>query len=169
MNACPVDECGGQLYGFTGYCNKHYRRVRRHGDPRVMKRAPNGAGSLHADGYIRINRTHGGPRPLHLLIVERVLGHALKRGQEVHHVNGKRDDNRHSNLVVCPDRAYHQLLHLRQRALEEGGNANYRRCCYCRKWCDTNELACHGGTVYLHATCRRAAYARKVEQRRTRA
>lgn len=64
------------------------------------------------------------------------LGRTLPNGAEVHHVNGDPSDNRPTNLVVCEGVRYHKLLHYRQRALAESGNANHMRCSICKKWGD---------------------------------
>ena len=60
----------------------------------------------------------------HVLVASKALGHALPKGSDVHHVNGDKKDNRPSNLVICQDRAYHFLLHVRQRTIKAGGNPN---------------------------------------------
>jgi hypothetical protein len=65
--------------------------------------------------------TSGGKR-LHVQIAAAALGRTLPRGAEVHHVNGDKWDNRHSNLVICQDRAYHALLHRNLRILRAGGD-----------------------------------------------
>jgi hypothetical protein len=65
----------------------------------------------------------------HILVAEQVLGKSLPIGAEIHHVNGIKTDNRPSNLVICQDRAYHLLLHMRTRVLRAGGNPNTDRLC----------------------------------------
>lgn len=65
----------------------------------------------------------------HVRIAESVLGKRLPVGAEVHHVNGNGRDNRNQNLVICQDRRYHKLLHMRQRIRDAGGNPNTDRVC----------------------------------------
>lgn len=82
----------------------------------------------------RARSVGNGHRLEHILIAEKALGKSLPKGAEVHHVDGNGRNNAPENLVVCPDRAYHALLHVRQRALEESGDANNRKCMICKQW-----------------------------------
>lgn len=70
----------------------------------------------------------------HVRVAERTIGRSLPEGAHVHHVDGNRLNNEPSNLVVCPDARYHNLLHYRQRALEATGDANAVYCRYCKQW-----------------------------------
>jgi hypothetical protein len=79
--------------------------------------------------YVQVWRVGGGGDLEHRVIVARVLGHPIPAGVEIHHVNGDRRDNRHSNLVVCQDKAYHKLLHVRARIKAAGGNPNTDAVC----------------------------------------
>lgn len=65
----------------------------------------------------------------HVLIAERAVGHVLPDGVEVHHVDGNGLNNANTNLVVCQDKAYHKLLHVRARVLSVGGDPNTQRIC----------------------------------------
>jgi hypothetical protein len=69
----------------------------------------------------------------HRHIAEAVLGKSLHPDTEIHHVDGNGKNNAHSNIVICPNHAYHMLLHRRQRALNECGNANWLPCAFCRQ------------------------------------
>lgn len=100
--------------------------------------------------YLRLRKPKG-PRPLrskyrfvndgadssltaHKALVERILGKPLPVGAEIHHVDGDGHNNDPRNLVVCPDHAYHALLHRRQEALGACGNADWLRCVFCGNW-----------------------------------
>lgn len=49
------------------------------------------------------------------------LGKSLPTKAVVHHMNEDKLDNRPENLVICPDQAYHMLLH---KLLREAQNKN---------------------------------------------
>ena len=70
----------------------------------------------------------------HALVAERALGRALRDGEEVHHFDGNPKNNAPTNLVICPSRSYHMLLHMRQRALDACGNADWLPCYFCKKY-----------------------------------
>ena len=70
----------------------------------------------------------------HRVLIETLRGLHLPQNAEIHHVNGNGRDNRHSNLVVCQDRAYHWLLERRTRALKACGDAGAIRCNYCKEY-----------------------------------
>ena len=139
-----------------GYCNRHYRRLLSNGDPSdgALQRRQGGEG-WYINGYHYI--THNGERrPAHVVIVEEAIGRRLKGDELVHHRNGVKDDNAPTNLVLCPDQAYHLLLHQRMRALNACGNANWRRCAFCKQYDDVSNLTVRS-TGYHHAQCA-AAY-----------
>jgi hypothetical protein len=70
----------------------------------------------------------------HTLIAEKALGRALPKDAEIHHLDGNGKNNSRSNLVICPDHAYHALLHKRTKALDACGNANWLKCVLCHRW-----------------------------------
>lgn len=84
--------------------------------------------------YIRISGHRKYAVREHTVIVEKVLGKRLPSEAEVHHVDGNKSNNSHSNLVVCPDIPYHKLLHRRTEALAACGNANWIKCRFCKQY-----------------------------------
>lgn len=69
---------------------KGYRMVRAQGHPRARK-----------NGYVLE----------HILVAEKMLGRPLKPGEEVHHLNRDRADNRPENLQVFCSHSEHWALH----------------------------------------------------------
>jgi len=47
----------------------------------------------------------------HRLVAEEKLGRRLRLGEEVHHLNEDKQDNRPENLEVVPDKAHHGVRH----------------------------------------------------------
>lgn len=92
----------------------------------------------------------------HVLVCEMAIGKFLPKGALPHHVNESKSDNRNANLVVCHDRAYHNLIHKRMRALRECGHADWHRCKFCHKWEDPEKLYVmeqKGETAAYHRDC----------------
>lgn len=101
--------------------------------------------------------TDGQRRYSHRAIVERALGKPLPLGAQVHHVDGDRFNNAKANLVVCPDQAYHSLLHFRERARRETGSPNSWRCDLCSEWIVPGSLDRLGRQgCSRHKSCNRA-------------
>src|SRR5579862_7979123 len=77
------------------------------------------------DGYKR----GAGGRYAHVMVAERALGRRLPAGAVVHHVDGNPANNAAKNLVICPNQAYHLLLHARQRIVDAGGSPAQQKIC----------------------------------------
>lgn len=71
----------------------------------------------------------------HVVIAEMALGKPLPPDAVIHHVNEVQSDNRRHNLVICPNNAYHRLLHTRIRIMRAGGNPNTQKICSRCKQC----------------------------------
>ncbi len=98
----------------------------------------------------------------HILIAEQALGKYLPGGAVVHHVNGIKTDNKPSNLVICPDQAYHLLLHQRQRALKACGDPTARKCWICKEHSvDVRQ----GGHSFYHPSCQTTYYKEQQKKR----
>jgi hypothetical protein len=128
-------------------CSVHYKRHRRYGDPNVQRHASPGMGHFPAEGYAHV--VLGGKlRLYHRVVAARALGRQLPPGCEVHHFDGNPANQAADNLVICPDRAYHMLLHRRQRALDACGHANWRKCAKCKSWDDPSRLTICATAAY---------------------
>lgn len=82
----------------------------------------------------------------HLLVAEKAMGRHLPPGAQVHHVDECKSNNASSNLVICPDTAYHALLHRRMRAFAATGNPDAVRCDYCKSYDRQDEI--HRRSLY---------------------
>lgn len=100
---CVVDGCNKNQEYSIGFCSRHYHKYKRYGDPtlgREMIPARKGSGSLRKrDGY-RTNYVKGKAILEHRWVMEQHLGRSLLPHENVHHINGVRDDNRLENLEL---------------------------------------------------------------------
>ncbi len=65
----------------------------------------------------------------HILVVERAFGRPVEAKHPIHHFDLDRANNANTNLVLCEDTAYHQILHIRQRIVARGGDPNLDKIC----------------------------------------
>jgi len=118
------------------YCGKEFGRIRRcngiGGRIRFCSRTcSNNANSKYlvkertrhkTQGYISIRKpehpnNYGGRVREHRLIMEKMIGRYLKKGEIVHHINYIEDDNREENLFLCKEGENHYKIHKLSRFL----------------------------------------------------
>lgn len=169
MRTCNVPECG-RKHKALGFCKKHYEAHQRGNNLGVEATYANrikGTGSISTLGY-KVHTVMGNVIYEHRMLAEKILGRPLKTKERVHHINKIRSDNRPENLVICPDDAYHKLLHLRQEAYDCCGNADWRRCKHCREYSALTKLlnvASSKYPQYAHSSCH-AGYRKLARERK---
>jgi len=108
---CSVDGCD-VVVTCLGLCRSHYYRLKRYGDAKksknVMVRKLGEGKEWHNSpaGYIvRYEPTNPNAGPNgqvyeHRHVMSQRLGRPLRKGENVHHRNGKKHDNRPENLEI---------------------------------------------------------------------
>ena len=122
---CSVEACNRPAKT-RGLCTAHYQRT-LDGKPLDTPLRNYGVGR-HIDpkGYVVIHVAGNRYVGEHRLVMEARIGRPLKRGETVHHKNGKKDDNRTGNLELWasshpPGQRVSDLLAWAREILDEYG------------------------------------------------
>lgn len=109
------------------------------------------------DGYRVLSRGKSAVVLEHVAVAERALGRPLPPGVQVHHVDENKSNNGPGNLVICPDQAYHELLHIRQAAMDATGDPDKRKCKFCKEYDDVANMRPRSterpNPSYVHLSC----------------
>lgn len=123
---CMMDGCESATRAH-GYCGMHLFRFKKYGDPGIDGKIRSGGARFKTTtGYIRVhkpdhpNASSDGTALEHRLVMSEVLGRPLEDWENVHHINGIRDDNRPENLElwVKPQPAGQRALDLARWVVE---------------------------------------------------
>lgn len=103
---CVMEDCTNKHLA-KGFCSKHYRAFKAWLDKdRSVEYRSQQKPSKDKNGYVLLympdhpNASVNGQYSQHRLIMEQKLGRHLVKGENVHHKNGIRNDNRPENLEV---------------------------------------------------------------------
>lgn len=99
VTPCSLEGCGKKAH-LSGLCVMHYQRKRRGVPIDAPQRREVGTGTRDRNGYVRIPQADGTTVAEHRLVMEQILGRPLRERENVHHINGVRDDNRPENLEL---------------------------------------------------------------------
>lgn len=102
---CIIDGCSKKVFNVNRMlCHAHYNRWYRHGDPLGGK--IKGKPYSDKNGYMWLykpdhpNAKTNGLVAVHQMVMADILGRSLLPGENVHHKNGIRSDNRPENLEL---------------------------------------------------------------------
>jgi len=110
--------------GLKGICKANSGSFKKGDFAREKHPRWNGGRRETVNGYIMVN-VPGHPKAYrnevyeHIVVAEKKLGRYLEKGENVHHINGIKYDNRPENLVVCKTWAEHQEHHRKYKHYEE--------------------------------------------------
>lgn len=101
---CKIEGCDNP-HSCKGYCKRHYDRISKGYDPHAPWPSPGewGAWKISRQGYVNRYRKVNSKTEVqvqHREVMKEILGRDLLEGENVHHINGVRHDNRPENLEL---------------------------------------------------------------------
>jgi hypothetical protein len=92
----------------------------------------------------------------HIVVCEEILRKPLPMNAVIHHMDENRRNNKKDNLVICQDRSYHTLLHIRLRSLMATGRTDLLLCTICKKYLEKESflIDISKSSRSRHSTCK---------------
>lgn len=104
VKECALEGCTRKAPAHK-WCDMHQHRVDKFGEPGPVERLtakPGEARRIDSNGYVVVSDYKGrkGGALEHRVVMMEHLGRELSRQEQVHHINGDRQDNRLENLEL---------------------------------------------------------------------
>lgn len=102
---CRFDDCSRPQYSDRGWCSAHDKQWQKYGSVKPVGHR-RGRPRLQRSGYVQVtdwehpNANSAGRVLEHVMVMTEMLGRPLVPGENVHHKNGVKHDNRAENLEL---------------------------------------------------------------------
>lgn len=129
---CSISDCNNLKYksGSHGYCQAHYYRYWRYGDPLFSPLGKKwGEQHINCDGY-RLIYINGKEYKEHRYVMEQHIGRKLLSTEIVHHIDGNKLNNSIDNLKIVNSVSKHLSKY----------KYNNIRCLFCKRKASSRQM-----------------------------